>query len=102
MAEQSDCKRQLVKIAENNTELQYYLLSPVDGSRVVLDQFTIGYGQQKIDTDRTIADEEWAFWEGLDATGIADKIRDAADAVSFFNGVQTVMDGEDGNKVDLD
>ena len=102
MALVTDCKRQLVKIAENNTELQYFLLSPVDGSRVLLNEYTVGYGQEKIDGDRVTADEDWAFWDGLDGVGIATKITDAVDAVAFFDRVQTVMDGEDGNTVDLD
>ena len=102
MALVTDCKRQLVKIAENNTELQYYLLSPVDGSRVLLNEYTVGYGQEKIDGDRVTADEDWAFWDGLDGVGIATKITDAVDAVAFFDRVQTVMDGEDGNTIDLD
>ena len=102
MAEQSDCKRQIVKIAANNTELQYYLLSPVDGSRVILDAYTVGYGQEKIDADRVVADDDWAFWDGLDGPGIAAKITDAVDAVALFNKIQTVMDGVDGDTVDLD
>ena len=67
MAEASDCKRQIVKIAENNVELQYYLLSPVDMSKVILSEYTVSYGQTKIDADRIPIDQEWSFWYGLDA-----------------------------------
>ena len=102
MAEASDCKRQLVKIAENNVELQYYLLSPVDMSKVILPEYTIAYGQQKIDDDRAVADDEWAFWDGLDAEGIADKISTAAENVAYFNNVQSVMNNIDGTIVELD
>jgi hypothetical protein len=102
MAEASDCKRQLVKIAENNVELQYYLLSPITMGKVVLGEYTVSYGQQKIDDDRVNADEEWSFWAGLDAKGIADKISDASDEVDYFDQVQAVMNAEDGTLVELD
>ena len=102
MATQEQCKRQLVKIAENNVELQYYLLSPADLSRVVLTEYTESYGQTRITDDRVIADDEWDFWDGLDAQGIADKIATAADDVEFFNQAQTVMDAVDGTVVELD
>ena len=102
MAEASDCKRQLVKIATNNVELQYYLLSPVDYSKVVLPEYTVSYGQQKIDDDRAIADTNWAFWDSLDAQGIADKISDAANEVDYYDTVQDVMDDIDGTIKELD
>ena len=102
MAEASDCKRQIVKIAENNVELQFYLLSPVTGERVPYAAMTIGYGQEKIDTDRATADTEWSFWDGLDAVGISDKIKDAADDVELYDKLQQVMDAVDGTVIDLD
>jgi len=102
MAEASDCKRQLVKIAENNVELQYYLLSPVTGEKVVLSEYTVSYGQQKIDDDRAVADQEWAFWEGLDARGIADKIALAAKEVEYYDKVQNIMGAVDGTIVNLE
>uniref|UniRef100_A0A6M3J1E6 Uncharacterized protein n=1 Tax=viral metagenome TaxID=1070528 RepID=A0A6M3J1E6_9ZZZZ len=103
MAEASDCKRQIVKIGENNVELQYYLLSPVTGARVVLGEYTVAYGQTKIDNDRISADAEWEFWDGLDAKGIADKIKTAANEVDYFNLIQDVMtNAADGTVIDLE
>lgn len=102
MAEKSQCNRRLVKIAENNVEDQYYLLSPVDGSKVVLTEYTTSYGQIKIDTDRADADANWSFWDGLDAQGIADMISDAAKEVEFYDNVQTVMNAADGTMMDID
>lgn len=102
MAEQSDCKKQIVKIAENNVELQYYLLSPVTMEKVILPEYTEAYGQTRIDDDRAVADTEWAFWDGLDAQGIADKITDAADDVAYYNKLQTAMGEDDGYTLELD
>ena len=102
MAEKSDCKMQIVKIAENNVEVQWYLLSPVTGERIPYAAMTEGYGQTRIDDDRVTADAEWAFWDGLDATGIADKIKDAADDVALYDKLQTAMAAEDGTVIDLD
>ena len=102
MATQEQCKRQVVKIAENNVELQYYLLSPADLSKVVLDEYTESYGQTRITDDRVAADDDWAFWDGLDAKDISDKIADASDNVAFYNQLQTVMDAVDGTTVELD
>lgn len=102
MAEASDCKRQLVKIAENNVELQYYLLSPVTMDKVILPEYTVSYGQQKIDDDRAVADADWAFWDGLDAQGISDKISTAAKNVTYYDSVQTTMEADDGTITELD
>ena len=102
MAEQSDCKKQLVKIAENNVELQYYLLSPVDMSKVILPEYTVSYGQTKIDTDRAQADSDWAFWDGLSAADVAAQITEAQKQVAYFNDVQDVMNAIDGTVVELD
>jgi hypothetical protein len=102
MTTKEQCKKQIVKIAENNVELQYYLLSPNDYSKVVIDQYTEGYGQTRITDDRVQADEDWAFWDGLDAPGIAAKITEAADEVSFYDKIQDCMDAEDGTVIELD
>lgn len=102
MATQDDCKRQLVKIAENNVELQYYLISPYNYKKVILPEYTISYGQQKIDDDRVEADAEWTFWAGLDAKGIADKISVAADNVKYYDDVQSVMNDVDGTIIELE
>ena len=98
---QEQCKKQIVKIAENNVELQYYLLSPTDYSKVVIDQYTESYGQTEITDDRVSADAEWDFWDGLDAQGIADKIKDAVDNVDFYDKLQEAMDAEDGTTIAL-
>ena len=102
MATQEDCKSRIIKIAENNVEIQYYLLSPVDYSKVVLGEYTESYGQTRITDDRVAADNEWSFWDGLDAAGIADKIKDAADEVALYDKLQQAMDAEDGTVIDLD
>ena len=102
MATAAQCRKQLVKIAENNVELQYYLLSPATLERVVLPEYTISYGQTKIDSDRATADSTWQFWNGLDAPSIASIVSEALDNVTYFDKVQDVMNAADGTIVDVE
>jgi len=96
MAEASDCKRRLIKIDTNNVELQYYLLSPVTLEKVVLPEYTVSYGQTKINTDRTSVDAEELFWAGLDAPQLADKIVECEKQVEYYDKVQEVMNDING------
>ena len=69
---------------------------------MVLDEYTESYGQTRITDDRVSADENWTFWDGLDASGIADKIKDAETEVKFYDTLQTVMNAVDGTVTELD
>ena len=90
-----DCKQQIAKIAENNVEVQWYLISPVDGSKVVC--FTESYGQTRIDEDKVAAETEQAEWDELrDVKVLGDRIAVADAAVAFYDKLQTAMTSADG------
>ena len=90
-----DCKQQIAKIAENNVEIQWYLISPIDGSKVIA--FTESYGQTRIDEDKVAAETEQAEWDELrDVTVLADRIAVADAAVAFYDKLQTAMTSADG------
>ena len=95
-----DCKQQITKIAENNVEVQWYLISPVDGSKVVC--FTESYGQTRIDEDRVDAEAEKATWDELrDVKVLGDRIAVADAAVGFYDTLQQAMSAEDGTTIPL-
>lgn len=96
-----DCKVQAVKIAENNVELQWYLLSPIDGEKVVA--FTESYGQTRITEDRVAPDVEKLMWDsvGSDMTIIVNNQKAADADVELYNTLQIVMEAVDGTTVSL-
>ena len=96
MSIKDDCAKRIVKIAENNVELQYYLLDPTTYEPIVLDDYTETYGQTRIDNDRVAADAEKAQWDTLTPKDVADSQAAANKAVGFYDLLQTAMNGTDG------
>lgn len=96
----TQCHRQVVKIAENNIELQYYLYNN-QMQKIVISEFSEAYGQSRITAERVDADAAYDMWANLDVKELAAQVTGASKEVLFFEQLQTVMDAEDGTIIDL-